>query len=53
MQATNTKIDLDIELSSEGIFQIISSSVDCQEKEAPSISQLILEAIAASDNASN
>jgi hypothetical protein len=53
MQAINTKIDLDIELSSEGIFQIISSSVDCQGKEAPSISQLILEAIAASDNASN
>ena len=53
MQSTVTKIDLDIELSTEGIFQIISSSVDCQEKEAPSISELILEAIAASEKASN
>lgn len=53
MQASSIKIDLHIELSSEGTFQIISSSVDCQEKESASISELINDAIAASDVAKN
>ncbi len=53
MQASSIKIDMDIELSPEGIFQIISSSVDCNEKEAPSISELIFEAISASERAIN
>lgn len=53
MNVTPIKIDIDIELFSEGIFQIIDSSVDFQETKAPSISELILKAISASEKLSN
>ena len=53
MQPITPRIDLDIELSPEGNFHIISSSVDCQDKEGDSISELILKAISASERATN
>ncbi len=52
MQTDTKKINLDIGIS-DGDYHLISTSVDCQEIKSPSISELILQVISASENSVN